>query len=310
MRSLVARAQAPTDFSGLGYPELAITITENGYEGVPATTAAGRYRVVVTNSLTNAGENSSAIGFLSPTPVGMSAADAIQAFGLGGQTGPASPEAGASPDSGGDQGGDEGGQLPLVVYQMYFAGGVVTQPGQTSDAIVDLLPNEYVVWGDDPTATQPPATMTVTGDFPQDVVDPDTDITFTLLDFQIQVEGNLTAGMHTIRVQHHGAEPHFLEIDKGPDTMTRDQVLAAITSEMTGTPAAGGFSEADMQNIYYSPTQSIGTVTFQHLELTEGTFLAACFFPTAGTGVPHVANGMVEVFSTTGSGAPEGTPTS
>ena len=41
MRSLVARAQGATDFSGLGYPELSITITDNGYEGVPETTVAG-----------------------------------------------------------------------------------------------------------------------------------------------------------------------------------------------------------------------------------------------------------------------------
>ena len=131
-----------------------------------------------------------------------------------------------------------------------------------------------------------------------------------MLDFQIQVEGNLTAGTHTIKVQHHGAQPHFLEVDKGPDSMTRDEVLSTLTGEMTGTPAAGGLSESDIQNTHDSPTQSIGTVTFHHLELTDGTFMAACFFPTAGTGLPHAMNGMVEVFSTTGSGAPEGTPTS
>ena len=76
--------------------------------------------------------------------------------------------------------------------------------------------------------------------------------------------------------------------------------MTALTSEMSGTPTAGGLSESDLQGIFYSPTQSIGTVTFQEVELTAGTFLAACFFPTAGTGLPHAMNGMVEVFTVTG----------
>jgi hypothetical protein len=64
--------------------------------------------------------------------------------------------------------------------------------------------------------------------------------------------------------------------------------------------AAGGLSEGDLQPVFFSPTQSIGTVTFHQVELTAGTFLAACFFPTAGTGAPHAANGMVEVFKVSG----------
>ena len=70
--------------------------------------------------------------------------------------------------------------------------------------------------------------------------------------------------------------------------------------ETSGTPAAGGLSEGDLQGVFFSPTQSIGTVTYQQVELTDGTFLAACFFPTAGTGVPHAMNGMIEVFKVTG----------
>ena len=38
------------------------------------------------------------------------------------------------------------------------------------------------------------------------------------------MEGNLTAGTHLMKVQHQGAQPHFLDIEKGPDTMTKEQV--------------------------------------------------------------------------------------
>ena len=56
-----------------------------------------------------------------------------------------------------------------------------------------------------------------------------------------------------------------------------------------------------MQPIVYTPTQSIGTTTWHQIEFpAAGTYLAACFFPTAGTGVPHAMNGMTDVFKVTG----------
>ena len=190
--------------------------------------------------------------------------------------------------------------LPLEVYQLYFAGGVASTPGQTAMAVIDLKPGDYIAWGDDPTAPQKPVPLTVTGDFPQDVKDPTADITATLVDFAITLDGNLTAGKHILKVQHHGAQPHFLLIEKGPDEMTKEMVMAAFMGETSGTPEAGGISEQSMQPVFYSPTQSIGTTTWHVIDLTAGTFLAACFFPTAGTGLPHAMNGMVDVFKVTG----------
>jgi len=293
-RGRLAWAQESADFSGLGYPELTVTITDTGFEGVPASTAAGRYLLTATNQMTQNTDNAGAVAFLSGTPVGMSAADLVQFLG-----GFAGPPVG-SPTAGGDEGGGDEGPLPLVVYQLHFAGGVFALPGATAQAVIDLTPGEYVVWGDDPTAPQQLGTVTVTGDFPQDAPEPTTDITATLIDFAIRMEGNLTAGTHLIKVQHEGAQPHFLDIEKGPDTMTKEQVEAAFMGEMSGTPTAGGLGEGDLQPVFFSPTQSIGTVTYQQVELTAGTFLAACFFPTAGTGAPHAANGMIEVFEVTG----------
>ncbi|MGI8485506.1 MAG: hypothetical protein ACR2OU_14735 [Thermomicrobiales bacterium] len=114
------------------------------------------------------------------------------------------------------------------------------------------------------------------------------------------MEGKLTAGKHVIKIQHHGAQPHFLEIDKGPDSMTREEVAMALMSPPDATPTAGGLSENALSPVFFSPTQSIGTDTWHHIDLTDGTFLAACYFPTAGTGVPHAMNGMIDVFKVTG----------
>jgi len=293
-----ARAQTSTpvagDFSSLGFPELNVTITDSGYEGIPESLPAGRYLL---NATANTSEPSSpdqqppTIAFLSPTPAGMSANDFLQMF--------MAPPPDASPSAGGDQGGgDQGGgdfMLPLPVYQMKFAGGTMVVPGQSEQAIVDLTAGEWIAWGDDPEVSTAPTIFTVTGDFPADVQDPDADITATLIDFAISFEGTLKAGKQVIKVQHQGAQPHFLELDKGPDSMTKEEVEAALSGEMSGTPTAGGVSDSDLHPVFYSPTQSIGTTTWHHIDLPSGTLLAACFFPTAGTGVPHAMNGMIDV---------------
>ncbi|MCC6705290.1 MAG: hypothetical protein IT334_10470 [Thermomicrobiales bacterium] len=303
--SIFAAAQG-ADFSTLGYPELKVNITDTGYEGIPDSLPAGRYLLTATTATAvptdmSPDQSPPAVAFVSPTPAGMSANDFLQLVSGGGGAPPAgaTPEMGGTPPAGGDQG--EGQQLPLSVYQMKFAGGTMIFPGMTStQAVIDLTEGEWVAWSDDPTAPITPVVFAVTGAFPADVKDPEADITATLIDFAITMEGNLTAGTHTIKVQHHGAQPHFLDIEKGPDSMTKEEVEASIASQMSGTPAANGMDESAVQPVFYSPTQSIGTVTWHQIDLTAGTFVAACYFPTAGTGVPHAAEGMVDVFKVTG----------
>jgi len=300
----MASAQAAGDFSAMGYPELAITVTDTGFENVPKSTEAGRYLLKLTSNLTS-NNNGGAIGLFSPTPAGVSVKAALKIIGAAAATeGEATPEGAmpeASPMAGTPEaGGGEAQQIPLAVYRMYFAGGVAAAPGETGEAVIDLIPGNYIVWGDDPSAPQKPSIMKVTGDFPKRVKEPTSDITATLIDFAITMEGSLTAGKHIMKVQHHGAQPHFLEIEKGPDSMTKEQVMATFSGMMSGTPPAEGIPESEMQTVFFSPTQSIGTTTWQMIDLTDGTFLAACFFPTAGTGLPHAFNGMVDVFKVTG----------
>jgi hypothetical protein len=296
-----AQATPTADFASLGYPELKVTITDTGFEGIPDTLTAGRYLLTATaktSGQASPDQQPPTVAFVSPTPAGMSAADFMQA--LAGPPASASPAAGATPAAGGEQGGGEEQQLPLFIYQMKLAGGTLVLPGQTAQVVIDLTAGEWLAWGDDPSSPLKPVVFKVTGDFPADVKDPEADITATLIDFAIQLEGNLTAGKHVIKVQHHGAQPHFLELDKGPDTMTKEMVQAALAGEMSGTPAANGISDNELQPIFYSPTQSIGTTTWHQVDLPAGTYLAACFFPTAGTGVPHAMNGMIDVVKITG----------
>jgi len=288
--ALDASALQGADLASLGLPTLDITVTADGFEGVPATTAAGRYLVNVT---AGDGVEEGVAAFVQP-PAGMSAAEFMAAVGIG--QGMASPV----PSPASDGGGEEEGPLPSIVYQAKFAGGSVAEAGSTGSAVLDLTEGEWFAWSDDPEAPQTPVIFTVTGEAPADAAEPAADVTATLIDFGITVDGNLVAGDHVLKVENQGAQPHFFELEKVPDGTTNDQIAAILNSEMTGTPAAGAPNpETDFQFAAYTPTQSIGTQTWHMLSVEAGTYVALCFFPTAGTGIPHAFNGMHTVFEVT-----------
>lgn len=286
---LVASAQGAGDLVTLSYPKLSLTVTDTAIDGVPATTASAP---------------GGKVGFVSP-PAGMPVQALLGVLAGQGRP-PASPVASpvaspaASPALTAGQADVAQGAPPAFIYQSRFAGGAFARPGTTGEAVIDLQPGDWIAWGDDPTAGQKPVAFTVTGDFQPDVKDPQADITATLVDFAITIEGNLTAGTHILKVVSHGAEPHFLEVDKGPDTMTKELVGAALRRQMNGTPEPGGFANATLEPAFYTPVQSIGTTTWHAIDLKPGSYLAACFFPTAGTGVPHAMNGMIDVVKITG----------
>lgn len=285
-----AAAQDAADLASLGLSELNVTVTDTGYEDAPEELPAGRYLLNLTSTTT---KGPGTISFLSPTPVGMSVNDLAEA--LSGMAGPPPDATPAAGDQGGNGGGDEA--IPLIFYQMYFAGGASAAPGATAQAVIDLKPGEYMVWPEDPSEQKQPAIMTVTGDYPADAPEPDAASTITLLDFAIAFDGEMKAGKHLIKLQNHGAQPHFLVIIPGPDTMTNEQIQ---TSLKTGEPVPGAAPEEETMPVFMSPAQSIGVTTWQHIELEAGTYAAACFFPTAGTGVPHAMVGMTEVFKVAG----------
>jgi hypothetical protein len=285
-----AGAQA-SDLASLGYPTLDVTITADGFSGIPETLAAGRYLL---NATAEDLEEGGAVAFLSPYEM---SPDEFFAF-LGGGAPPSSPEAGSEP--GGEQGGEIEGALPTFIYQSKFAGGVLAAPGMPGVAVIDLTEGEWIAWGDGPESSQAPVVVTVTGNFPTDVAEPDADVMVTLVDFGIMVEGNLLAGEHVLRIENLGAQPHFVDVERVPAGTTNDDLAELLESAMTGgTPTAGGLVETDLQPVLFTPTQSIGTITWTNATLDAGTYAAVCWFATAGIGDPHALHGMHTVFEVT-----------
>jgi len=278
-------------FDDLGLPRIDITITVDGFEGVPADIEAGRYLVTATGS---ADVEEATAAFIRP-PAGLSADELIGALGIGNP--PPADSAAASPVAGGPP--PEAGPLPTFVYQMTFAGGAVLYPGSTGQAILDLEPGEWIVWSDDPASARPPVIFNVTGELSPDLTEPPSDINVRFIDFAIEINGALTAGDHIMRIDNQGAQPHFVDVLKGPETMTNEQIGMLFGSDMGGaTPMPLPFNpDTDLRPVLSTATQSIGTLTWVHAHLDAGTYAALCFFPTAGTGAPHTMMGMHTVFT-------------
>lgn len=290
-------AQGTTDLASLGLPTLDITVMAADFEGMPEQIEAGRYLVTLT--LAENVEYSGA-GFLQPS-AGMTAEEFVAERGPSGAASEASPPAvDASPEA------EEGLMpevLPTFIYQTHFAGGIETSTGQANEAVIDLGPGEWILWNEDPESPQAPVIFTATGEMPADLPEPDADIDATLIDFGITIAGALTAGEHVLRIENRGAQPHYLELLKGPNQMTNEQItqlLAAFAAGSDATPPDVDWDpETDLISVFLSATQSIGTVMWSTARLDAGTYAAFCFFPTAGEGLPHAIHGMHTVFQVT-----------
>jgi hypothetical protein len=289
---------ASSAFADLGLPTLDITVTKDSFEGMPSETAAGRYLVTVTFAGDLQAGNGE-LNFFRP-PEGHTTDELLQLLGMFAQmeASPAAMDMGGTPAAGSDQGG---GAPPPVIYQSTFAGGIGAPSGATAQVVLDLGPGDWILWGDDPTATQQPVTVTVTGDLPADLPEPQADITATLVDFAITVDGSLTAGDHIVKVTNEGAEPHFFFLQSAPDGFTNDQFGQILMLPDGATPPADfPYKESDFMPMMIADTISIGMSEWTTVTLQAGTYAAACFFPTAGTGEPHAMKGMHTVFTVTG----------
>jgi len=268
------------DFGTLGLPTLTIDLAKAAYDGIPLEIEAGRYLVNV--NIRDDIEAYVGTEFISP-PRGMSALEFMIVMGLIAFEGIPAP----TPAE-----GQEG--FPDFIYQTAFAGGPVGWPGTTAQAVVDLLPGEWIVLADGEGATQPPIVLTATGELPRTLAEPEADIIATLVDFSITLEGNLTAGDHVIQLQNEGDEPHYLLLGAGPDSMT--DALVAESLEMT--PGPSGFNlNTDVDMVMLSSTQSAGTTQWAPITLDHGTYVGTCYFPTTGGWEPHVNQGMHTVFT-------------
>lgn len=295
----VQGAQAESGLAGLGLPELSITLTTSAIEGIPDQVDAGRYLVVVT--VDDDVEFGGGVGFIQP--VGASSEDVLAE--LAALAGPPPEADGASPEgspSAADVHGDHEEALPSAMFDSIYAGGTGVLSGQTGHVVVDLTPGEWIAWGEDPEAPQSPVIFQVTGDMPDNLLEPEAAATLVMGEYLIMVsEGELTAGSHVVRIDNVGAQPHFIGWVLLPDGTTEEQIGVVLDeemqAEMSGTPPVYSDidPEEDIMPVTFTGTQSADTSIWIEVDLEAGTHGLVCFFPDVSDGTPHAYYGMYTV---------------
>ena len=264
----------------VGLPELEIAATDDGFEGVPAETAAGRYVVTFTN---NATAEAAADFVLLPEGVTV---DDLATLGK------------AMAD-------EDGAELDAAewIFETYVAGGVGALPGRTTWVIVDLRPGRYAVWNDDQ-GLPPPAAMTVTGEMPADLAEPEADATLievgTAEGYAFALDGKLAPGPQMLRIDNKSDQPHFALLLRSPRPVTVEQIefLLMLDPASDVTPSPDLPNPEQLVTAARSGVQSAGTTQWLSTDLEPGSYVVLCFVPDPEKeGIPHAAEGMVDVIT-------------
>lgn len=309
-----------------GYPELTVTLTDEGVEGLPEETEAGWHLVNFTNDITPSGdpfEDSWGLDFVL-IPEGMTIDDIAAAFagpppGEGEGPGAASPE----PMEGMDMGSPAADAAPsdpfAFLYETYLPGGPGALQGETTQAAIYLEPGEYAVLA---FGFGAPATLTVTGEgdaasAEESGVTADATIVETgesgTFDFEV---ASLPEGEAVIEIVNESNQPHFIFALRSDVPLTEEEVQTLLTEEappegedatpVTASPEAGGPGGPPIAPAFITGTQSADTTQYVSVDLEPGYYVLLCFVgdPEQG-GIPHAFEGMIEIVP---AGAAEATP--
>ena len=108
----------------------------------------------------------------------------------------------------------------------------------------------------------------------------------------------LSTGPQIWNVTGTGTEQsHHLVMQRVPEGTTAEQILAEFGGMMAGTPPAQDSIAANSTYVGYAALQSGGFSTYQEFDLDPGTYAVICFIIDPATGMPHVMDGMVTVFT-------------
>jgi hypothetical protein len=262
--------------AGLGFPEVEITI-ENGEITVPAEVEAGR--VLITYE--NVGDESSH-PILMQLPADVQVEDAVADLG---------PEA---------------MEPPAWFLDATFPGFVgETLPGETSHAVVDLLPGSHFVLDDAPF----PFEVVASDATPTASQVPEADGLVRLFEMGFAFPETIEPGRQVWQVTNTGDLPHELLLIRSSEPVTAEQILELFTMEDEhATPVGGGPSLADLEPVGGIGWLSPGQTAWTDVTLEPGIYAAVCFVFDPETGMPHLMLGMVDVFTVGEGGTPAATP--
>ena len=273
---------APPSLTNLGYPELRITVTATGVEA-PDEIEAGRYLVTV-----EAAGRGSVDVHLVQLPEGVTEAQAETAL-------LSETEA----------------DVPSIVHEWDFAGGLFVPVGETDHLVLDLTPGDWFIVGADtggetdeaatPVAIDPLRPLTVTPGDAAPAEEPPVTATVELREFAFSgLPDGSAAGRQIWEVTNVGEQVHHIILAYYPGEITVEQVqtLVALGDEGTPSPDFGvdpALIEFEVGQVH---VLSPGRTIWVELNLEQpGSYLALCFMPDAESGMDHASLGMVDVFT-------------
>jgi hypothetical protein len=291
-----ATPAAATFADTMGLPELRVRITDTAYEGLPAETPAGRYLLTLEVEATEG----AGLNFMQ-LPEGMSADDFMTM--LAGPPAASSEAAMGTPmaEAGPPEGEGEDG-APEWYFQTAIAGGTGAFAG-TAQAIIDLTPGEWIAWSGYPDAPQAPVGLSVTGEAgatPAAGAEPAADVTVTMFEYDVTLEGTLAPGSHVFAVTNVGAQPHEMYMARTPETVTEEQIAQILEMEMQGATPAPESGLPDPETfipVGLMTPLSMGKTGWIPVTLEAGTYVVLCFVPDIESGMPHAFEGMYEVIT-------------
>jgi hypothetical protein len=258
----------------LGYPELRLVATDDGFEA-PEQVATGRYLIVLENRGTPGGPAQVSDANFIQLPPG-AAIEELNALLLA-----------------------ENAAIPEWYGEIVSSGGFYVEAGQTGYAILDLEPGDWYVGVGD---TNPFVPMTVTEPAftapSVPIADPAADVTVDYREFALDLPDRLPAGTLVWHATNRGEQMHAVTFARTPELLTVAQVQTLLSLAPDATPPPG---VPDMSTIEVLTSElknlSPGRQIWVELDLAPGFYAAICALPDSATGQPHAMLGEIAVFT-------------
>jgi hypothetical protein len=187
-----------------------------------------------------------------------------------------------------------GGGIPDFAHESTLTGGVSAEPGQTGSVAFDLEAGDWLVLN---TGSEVPTvdTVTVAGEFVAVEIPAAAAIEMNHHDFTIPA--GIAAGPQIWQLTNVDPVLHHIVLLSYPGELAEDDALALLMAqEGMGTPPPG-LNPDDVGFIGESGLLSTGVSNWLEFDLQPATYMAVCFITDPGSDVPHVAEGMIEVFT-------------
>jgi hypothetical protein len=275
--TILAQDASPTSsgagLAELGYAELRIVVTDEGFEA-PSEAPAGKTLIVLENQGTPGGPAQvTDINFLQ-LPEGV-AVDELNAL--------LTSEDGAIPDWYGD---------------IVSTGGFKVAAGETGYGVIDLQPGDWVVGAGD---TNPFVALVVSGEVPSSpsaTAEPHADVIVEFAEFSFALPEQLSSDNLVWHVTNSGERQHEIMLVKTPELLTAEQVVTLLTLPEGEAPPAGVPDPATLEFVAAgAQTMSAGMEIWVEIRLEPGFYVALCAIPDPESGAPHAALGEIRVFT-------------